>query len=88
MAAQGDRSSNGTAIALERIAGLHRRGALSDDEFAAAKARIIGTSASPVGADAGAGAFPAVEANIAAARHLANLAGNELGASGATMPDD
>lgn len=33
---------NGTAAELRRLADLHRGGALTDTEFAAAKAKIIG----------------------------------------------
>ncbi|HKE97633.1 MAG TPA: SHOCT domain-containing protein [Actinomycetes bacterium] len=32
----------GTTAVLERLAGLHRSSALSDEEFAAAKARVLG----------------------------------------------
>jgi len=64
------RPGSGVAIALDRISKLHKHGALSDREFAAAKARILGTS-SPTGAPEPASAtFPAIEANVAAARRL------------------
>lgn len=45
---------------IEKLADLHRRGALSDAEFAQAKARLIGAS----GAGGGAGADPATLAAI------------------------
>ncbi len=35
--------SNGLADELDRIAALHRDGTLTDDEFAAAKAKILGS---------------------------------------------
>src|ERR1700674_2192459 len=37
-------SGDGTTNELERLADLHLRGALTDEEFAAAKAKILGTS--------------------------------------------
>jgi len=69
--------SSGTASELERLAYLHRGGALTNQEFAAAKAKILATSP----AISRSGAFPAVEANVAAARHLADLADTGHGAS-------
>ena len=41
-----------TAHELEVLAGLHDRGKLTDEEFAAEKARLIGTGAEPRGAHA------------------------------------
>jgi hypothetical protein len=38
----GPGGNNGTAAELQRLADLHRGGALTDSEFAAAKAKIIG----------------------------------------------
>ena len=70
----GARSAAGTSGELERIAALHAGGALSDAEFAAAKAKILGTSPAPAAAEKAAATFPAVEANVAAARHLNDLA--------------
>jgi hypothetical protein len=64
--------ASGTIIALERVAKLHAQGALSDHEFAAAKARILGTAPSataPAPAEAPT-TFPAIQANVAAARRL------------------
>jgi hypothetical protein len=81
-------SANGTANALERIAKLHRQGALTIEEFAAAKARILGTSQTPNASATGSATYPAVEANVAAARHLADLAGDDRGASVATVSGD
>lgn len=79
-------AGNGTADELERLADLRGRGALTNEEFAAAKARILGTSPTPHGSDRGgptdrAASFQAVEANVAAARHLADLAVHDRGAS-------
>jgi hypothetical protein len=34
--------ATGTTAELERLASLHQSGALSDDEFAAAKAKVLG----------------------------------------------
>jgi hypothetical protein len=62
------------AIALDRITKLHEHGALTDREFAAAKARILGTSPPPDSPQPGSTAFPAIEANVAAARRLADYA--------------
>jgi hypothetical protein len=62
--------TSGVAIALDRLAKLHDHGALTDREFAAAKGRILGTG--PPEADSA--AFPAIEANVAAARRLAGYA--------------
>jgi hypothetical protein len=73
-------SANGTSGELERVAKLHAQGALTDAEFAAGKAKILGTPAGhadavrpePTVQPAGiARSFPAVEANITAARQLA-----------------
>jgi hypothetical protein len=75
----GSRSATGTSGELERLAALHAGGALSDAEFAAAKAKILGTSRAPA-AEKTAAAFPAVEANVAAARHLSDLARHDGGA--------
>jgi putative oligomerization/nucleic acid binding protein len=76
-AARATGPGNGTANALERIAKLHRQGALSDEEFAAAKARILGTDQTVKEAATGPATYPAVEANVAAARQLADLAGHD-----------
>ena len=70
-------SGNGTTNELERLADLHVRGALTDEEFAAAKAKILGTSLTPHESDRDPATFPAVEANVAAARHLADLAAHD-----------
>lgn len=65
----------GTAYELERIANLRREGALSEMEFAAAKAKILGMEMkAPEESDAP--MFPAVEATITAARGLADMAGD------------
>jgi Short C-terminal domain len=82
------RSGNGTTNELERLADLHGRGALTDQEFAAAKAKIIGTSLTPNGSDAGPARFQAVEANVAAARDLADLAIHDRGAAATTGGSD
>jgi hypothetical protein len=79
---------NGTANALERIAKLHRQGALTTEEFAAAKARILGMSQTPKESATGPATYPAVEANVAAARHLSDLAGGDRSASVATVSGD
>jgi Short C-terminal domain len=81
-------SGDGTTNELERLADLHVRGALTDEEFAAAKAKILGTSVTPDGSDRGPATFQAVEANVAAARHLADSAVHDRGASGATVSSD
>jgi hypothetical protein len=70
-------SGNGTTNELERLADLHARGALTDEEFAAAKAKILGTSLTAHGSGRDPATFPAVEANVAAARHLADLAAHD-----------
>jgi Short C-terminal domain len=70
-------SGNGTSNELERIADLHVRGALTDEEFAAAKAKILGTSLTPHESGSEPATFPAVEANVAAARRLADLAAQD-----------
>jgi Short C-terminal domain len=82
------KSRSGTTVELERLADLHGRGALTDQEFAAAKAKILGTSLTPNGSDAGpangsdkgTARFQAVEANVAAARDLADMAAHDRGA--------
>lgn len=98
-------SGNGTAGDIERLASLHKQGVLTTDEFTAAKAKILGTSATPheprsepapapapapASAPAPAPApsrvtaphltpptYPAVAANVAAARHITELTGAE-----------
>jgi FKBP-type peptidyl-prolyl cis-trans isomerase len=70
-------AGNGTSNELERIADLHVRGALTDEEFAAAKGKILGTSLSRSESRRDPATFPAVEANVAAARHLADLAAHD-----------
>jgi hypothetical protein len=81
-------AGNGTTTELERLADLHVRGALTDDEFAAAKAKILGTSLTPHESDRGPATFQAIEANVAAARHMADLAANDPGASVTTVSSD
>jgi hypothetical protein len=78
----------GTAKELERLADLHGRGALTGEEFAAAKAKILGTSLTSDASGRGPATFQAVEANVAAARHLADLAVHDHGASVATVSGD
>jgi Short C-terminal domain len=80
-------SGNGTTNELERLADLYGRGALTDEEFAAAKARILETSPTPHGSDRSPATFPAVESNVAAARRLADLAAHD-DASIATVSSD
>ena len=80
-APQPARSSNGTLQELERLADLHRRGSLSDDEFAAAKSELLGTTLAPKPPEAAPATFPAVEANITAARHLGELGANDRSTS-------
>jgi hypothetical protein len=79
-------TGNGVAIALERIATLHEHGALTDREFAAAKARILGTSSTPGGPEAASATFPAIEANVAAARRIDGYADPDREPSATTTP--
>jgi Short C-terminal domain len=81
-------SGNGTTNELERLADLHERGALTDEEFAAAKAKILETSLTPHGSDRSTATFQAVDASVAAARHLAELAAHDPGASVTTVSSD
>jgi hypothetical protein len=81
----GARSATGTSGELERLAALHSGGALSDAEFAAAKAKILGTSPARAAGEKAPAVFPAVEANVAAARHLSDLARHD-GAAPVAMP--
>ena len=87
-APQAARSSNGTIRELERLADLHRRGGLSDDEFAAAKSKLLGTSLAPKPPETAPPTFPAVEANITAARHLGDLGANDRSTSFAPISSD
>jgi hypothetical protein len=73
-------ASNGTTNELERLADLHARGVLTGQEFAVAKAKILGESLTPDRPDGDPATFPAIEANVAAARHLADLGAPDLGA--------
>jgi hypothetical protein len=82
------RARNGTANEIERLAALHRRGALTGEEFAAAKAKILGTSLTSPASGRDPATFQAVEANVAAARNLADLAVHDHGASVATFSSD
>ncbi len=70
-------AGSGTSDELGRIADLHLRGALTDEEFAAAKAKILGMQLSASESSSKPATFPAVEANVAAARHLADLAARD-----------
>jgi Short C-terminal domain len=81
-------AGNGTTNELERLADLHGRGSLTDEEFAAAKAKILGTSLTPDTSDGGPATFQAIEASVGAARHLADLAGHDRGASVTTVGND
>ena len=75
-AAQAPPSGKGTATELKRLAKLHAQGALTDEEFAAAKAKVLGRPVAPA-PPAKPATFPAIEANVAAARQLADLAGQD-----------
>jgi hypothetical protein len=82
-------AGNATTNELARLADLHGRGALTDEEFAAAKAKILGTRLTPRESGGEPPApFQAVEANVAAARHLADLAAHDRDASVATAGGD
>jgi Short C-terminal domain len=81
-------SDNGTLPELERLADLHTRGALSDAEFAAAKSKLLGTSPAPKPPETVPATFPAVEANITAARQLGDLSANDRGTSFAPISGD
>jgi hypothetical protein len=74
-------SANGTAGELEMLAKLHNERALTDVEFAAGKAKILGISQPPrEPGEQPARIVPpyhAVEANVTAARQLDGLAGRE-----------
>jgi hypothetical protein len=65
--------AQGTTHELERLADLHVHRALTDEEFAAAKAKILGSSPTPPESDGDAAAFPSVEANVAAAHDDASV---------------
>jgi hypothetical protein len=67
------RAGNGAAAALERITKLRDQGAISYEEFAAAKARILATSR--VAGEAGdeRRRFESVEASVAAAGDIADM---------------
>jgi hypothetical protein len=65
---------------LEHLANLHARGALTSEEFAAAKAKILGAGLKPPESFRDPAGFPAVEANIAAARQLSDRAADDRAA--------
>jgi hypothetical protein len=82
---------NGTATELERLADLQKQGLLTSEEFAAGKAKILGTSPAPAPPSSPPPAQPsyrAVEANVTAARHLSGLAGEDRAASIASLNND
>jgi hypothetical protein len=81
-------AGSGTANELERLADLHRLGALTGEEFAAAKAKILGMSLTSDASGRDPATFPAIEANVAAARRLADLAVDDHGASVASVSGD
>jgi hypothetical protein len=85
-AAKTPAAASGTVIALERIAKLHAVGGLTDQEFAAAKARILGTGPTAPTQGGAHATFPAIEANVAAARRLHGLTGSERDALETTTP--
>jgi hypothetical protein len=66
-------AGNGTAAALERITKMRDQGALSYEEFAAAKARILATSRAAGEAGGERRSFESVEASVAAAGDLADM---------------
>ncbi len=71
--------ASGTINELERLAILHGRGVLTSEEFSTAKARILDTGAGPREASSASTTFPAIAANVAAARHLTGSAAHERG---------
>ncbi|HME01909.1 MAG TPA: hypothetical protein VKG38_02630 [Solirubrobacteraceae bacterium] len=81
-------AGSGTASELERITELHGRGALTGEEFAAAKAKILGTNPTPDASGGRSVKFPTVEANVAAARRLADMAVPDGGGSVAAVGSD
>jgi len=86
--AQAVGSGDGTTNELERLADLHVRRALTDEEFVAAKAMILGTGPAPSEPGRGPVAFPAIEANVSAARRLADLAVHDRAAPIASVGGD
>ena len=66
-------AGNGTAAALERITKLRDQGALSYEEFVAAKARILAASRAAGEASDERRRFESVEASVAAAGDLADM---------------
>jgi hypothetical protein len=64
---------------LERLAILHGRGALTSEEFSTAKAKILGTGPVPHQSSADSATFPAISANVAAARQLTGSAVHDRG---------
>jgi hypothetical protein len=66
-------AGNGTAAALERITILRDQGALSYEEFAAAKTRILDTGRAAGEAGDQRRSFESVEASVAAAGDLAGM---------------
>lgn len=74
-------ASNGTIHELERLAEMFGAGALNTDEFAVAKARILGQGGAST-------PFESVEANVAAARRLAELAEQDNGVAAASIRHD
>jgi hypothetical protein len=86
--AQPARPANGTVVALERLANLRRQGALSNEEFLAAKGRVLGTRQSSTEAGGAPATLHSVEANVTAARHLAELAGQDRSESFAAVGND
>jgi multidrug resistance efflux pump len=85
---------NGTATELERLADLQKQGLLTSEEFAAAKAKLLGTSPTPAPPSnpppiqPSPPSYRAVEANVTAARHLSGLAGGDRAASSASLNND
>ncbi len=72
-------SGRGTINELERLAILHGRGALTNEEFSTAKATILGTRPPLHESSAGPATFPAIAANVVAARHLTGSAAHDRG---------
>jgi len=82
--AQQSGPATGTINELERLAILHGRGVLTNEEFSRAKARILETGPAAREASGAPAAFPAIAANVAAARHLTGSAAPDRGATTAT----
>jgi hypothetical protein len=85
---QTKRAAGGQTKRARRATPRAARTATAAQRTGSAKAKMLGTRPMPQESRTGPAAFPAVEANVAATRHLGDLAIHDGGAPVATVSND